>query len=167
MRCPVPENSDQRRRQGVFQRSRQGAAASIFLIAAISLAAGAHAEGKDPTVPPAAWLAAQPVAPGTQAALPGGDTSSVRLVLVGKTRKLALIDGQVIKPGDMHNGAKVAAIGRNQVLMEEKEKSLKLAPGVQKKKPSRSVAPKKQPKRIIVGGTPAANEKQTGNRSSQ
>lgn len=166
MRCPVPENSNQRRRPGVFQHSRQGAAASIFLLAAISLAGGVHAAGKDPTVPPAAWLAVQPVAPGTQAAVSAVDSSSVRLVLVGKTRKLALIDGQVIKPGDTHNGAKVEAIGRNQVLMEEKEKSLKLAPGVQKNKAS-SRSGAKQPKRIIVGGTPVATEKQTGNRSSQ
>lgn len=164
MRCPVPENSKQKRRDE-SRNSPQGAAASIFLLAAIALAGGAHAAGKDPTVPPAAWQAVQPVTPGTKA-LTTVDTSSVRLVLVGKTRQLALIDGQVIKPGDSYNGVKVEAIGRNQVQMEEKEKSLKLVPGVEKKKVSRGVAPK-QPKRIIVGGTPAATEKQTGNRSGQ
>jgi len=137
----------------------------MFLLAAISLAGGAHAAGKDPTVPSAAWLAVQVVAPGTQSAVSPADTSSVRLLLVGKTRRLALIDGQVVKPGDTHNGAKVVAIGRGQVSMQEKDKSLKLAPGVEKKKVSRS-APK-QPARIIVGGKPVANQKQTGNRSSQ
>jgi hypothetical protein len=163
-RCPVPDNSKQKRRDE-SRYSPPGAAASIFLLAAIALAGASHAAGKDPTVPPPAWQAVQPVAPGTKA-VTAVDTSSVRLVLVGKTRQLALIDGQVIKPGDMHNGAKVEAIGRSQVQMEEKEKSLKLAPGVEKKKASRNVAPK-QAKRIIVGGTPAAAEKQTGSRSSQ
>jgi len=164
MYCPVPENSKQRR-SGVFQPSRQVAVA--FLLTAVLLGGvAAHAaSGKDPTVPPAAWQAAT-AASGTQAALHTGDTSSVRLVLVGKTRRLALIDGQVIKAGDTYNGARVESVGRSQVLMEDKEKSLKLAPGVEKKKASHAVAPK-QPKRIIVGGTPAANEKQTGNRSSQ
>ena len=161
MCCPVSANPNKTQR-GSFASLRQVFAISALLLAAISWA---QAAGKDPTVPPAAWLEVQPIAPGTQAAPPGSDTSSVRLVLVGKTRKLALVDGQVIKPGDMHNGVKVAAISRNQVQMEDKEKSLKLAPGVEKAK-ARRVAPK-QPKRIIVGGTPAATEKQIGNGSKQ
>lgn len=144
--------------------SRPGPAALIVLLAALVMG-GAQAAGKDPTVPPAAWQAVQPVTPGTPA-VGTVDTSSVRLLLVGKTRRLALVDGQVIKPGDTHNGAKVVGISRGQVQMEEKEKSLKLAPGVEKKKASGRIAPK-QPKRIVVGGAPAANEKQTGNRSSQ
>lgn len=167
MHCPVPAGSHQMRR-GLFHSRHQNVTAPVLLFAVLSLLSfgeQAHAEGKDPTVPPAAWQAVQPSALDKQKALPGSDISNLRLVLFGKTRRLALIDGQVIKAGDMHNGVKVVAIRRGEVLAEQKEKSLRLTPGVEKKKASR-IAPR-QPARIIVGGKSVANENQTGNRSSQ
>lgn len=86
----------------------------------------------DPTRPPAAWLALQPG---------GGDigdqdaSSGLRLTVVGKTKKFALIDGQVVKPGDIYNGSKVLAIKPGEVVVRDNEvsRSLKVTPGVEKK----------------------------------
>ena len=94
----------------------------------------------DPTRPPAAWLALQPGGAGA-AALGDQDASSgVRVTVVGRTKKFAVIDGQVVKPGDSYNGTKVLAIKPGEVVVRENDaaKSLKLAPGVVKKLPART-----------------------------
>ncbi len=88
----------------------------------------------DPTRPPAAWLAAmQPDIQGVAAKVGQGGSSGVQLILVGKTRKLALVNGQVVKPGDIYNGSKVLAIKPGEVVVQDASKSLKLTPDVEKK----------------------------------
>ena len=84
----------------------------------------------DPTLPPPAWLAAQA---GTAATVEQDTSTGVQLVLIGKSRKLAVIDGQVVKPGDIHNGSKVLAIKPGEVVLQDASKSLKLTPNVEKK----------------------------------
>ncbi len=84
----------------------------------------------DPTQPPPAWLAAQ----GTAAALVDHDVSSgMQLILIGRSRKFAIIDGRVVKPGDTYKGSKVLDIKPGEVVVQDASKSLKLTPSVEKK----------------------------------
>ena len=87
----------------------------------------------DPTLPPPAWLAAQSTAPGAAAPVEQNVSPGLRLTLVGPSRKFALINGQVVKPGDVYNGSRVLAIKSGKVVVEDASKSLNLAPGVEKK----------------------------------
>ncbi|MDP1527221.1 MAG: hypothetical protein Q8M20_15550 [Rhodocyclaceae bacterium] len=68
------------------------------------------ANDKDPTVPPAVWLAVQPSVAGDQV-VQTGDAARVRVLVVGKSRRLALVDGHVVQAGDAVGDSKVAAIG--------------------------------------------------------
>ena len=90
----------------------------------------------DPTRPSEAWLALQPqvvVAPG--AAPEVYEASGVTVTVTGKNRRYALIDGQVVKIGDIVNGARVLAINPNTVTVRQNNarKVLSVAPGVEKK----------------------------------
>ena len=57
----------------------------------------------------------------------------MQLMLIGKSRKLAVINGQVIKPGDTYNGSKVLAIKPGEVVLQDASKSIKLTPNIEKK----------------------------------
>lgn len=108
-----------------------------FIVALACIPAAWGDNRFDPTMPPAAWSAPQPTAlpantPGETTAA-GPDTSSgLQLILIGPSRKLALIDGQVVKPGDTYNGSKVLLIKRDEVVAQDASKSLTLTPGVKK-----------------------------------
>ena len=142
---------------------RQCLKAGVLLTWALGLpgATGmAIAADKDPTVPPPAWLAAQPVPAGTVVQEPGAaDASRVNVVVVGKTRRLALVDGQVVQPGDMVGDTRVTAITGGKVLMVDEEKSLGMTPNVEKKPPAPVVFRKK----VVIpeGGVPS---QQTGSK---
>ncbi|NJD36053.1 MAG: hypothetical protein FIA96_14685 [Betaproteobacteria bacterium] len=96
----------------------------------------------DPTEPPVAWLAAQPPAPGVTAgtvnALP-----KTQMIVSGKSRKFALIDGEIVKVGDQYKGSKVVAIKADKVVMEDASKSLRVTPEVEKTAPVVSKVKKK------------------------
>lgn len=116
------------------RRSFRGLAASALALFA-PLSVGQDA--RDPTVPPAEWVAVQPVDPGAQSALnlkkratPG------QMMVVGATRRIAIVDGKVLRAGDEHNGAKVMAVRTDKVVMDDDAKSLALIPGVAKQKPA-------------------------------
>lgn len=86
----------------------------------------------DPTRPANEWLAAQPGADGAPAgdALPG-----VRVVVAGRARKLAIIDGQLVRLGETYNGARLVGVGPDGVVLQKdgsKEK-LSMSPAVEKK----------------------------------
>lgn len=87
----------------------------------------------DPTRPPPAWLAAQPGAE-SAAVAEAGSASGLRMLVIGKSRKFAVIDGQVVRPGDAYNGSRVLAIKPDSVLIEGSDgpKSLKLIPEIGK-----------------------------------
>ncbi|MBS0370704.1 MAG: hypothetical protein JSS57_16085 [Proteobacteria bacterium] len=110
---------------------------SILALACIGTALGDTR--LDPTMPPATWSAAQAAAPlantpgSTTAAAPSPDASSgLQLILIGPSRRFALIDGQVVKPGDTYNGSKVVAIKPDEVVAQDASKSVELTPGVKK-----------------------------------
>ena len=58
-----------------------------------------------------------------------------------------MIDGQIVKAGDEHNGSKVLAVRSDQVLMEDAAKSLSMTPDVTKKLPLRVYS---QNKKVLV-----------------
>ncbi len=119
----------------------------LLLIPLLALSWGACAlEGestKDPTVPPAVWLAAQPSTPGAAPQHTANAASRVQVILVGETRRLALVDGNVVKAGDVINDSKVLAIKVNRVVMEDTSKSLSMYPNVEKKAPTSAMSRKK------------------------
>lgn len=111
----------------------------------------------DPTRPAPGWLAAQPnaqaaaaqagqpnppgvapqaVQPNAQGMVPQegqANGAGLQLILIGQTRKFAVIDGEVVKPGDIYNGSKVVRIDAGEVVVQDRSKSLKLNPEVEKK----------------------------------
>jgi len=101
----------------------------LLALGGFSLAWGG-ATRYDPTQAPSAWTAAQSV--GVAEVAPAGSPGS-RLVLIGRSRRLAVIDGQMLKPGEPYNGSKVLAITPQEVVVEDASKSVNLAPGVEKK----------------------------------
>lgn len=111
-------------------------AASRKLLPALALLWFTGAWGgvaSDPTRPPPAWLAAQPSAQGTVSQANQQSEPGLQLIVVGPTRRFAVIDGEVVKPGDAFNGSKVLHIDAGQVVVQDPSKSLKLTPAVEKK----------------------------------
>jgi MSHA biogenesis protein MshK len=82
----------------------------------------------DPTRPPAALL---------PEAAPASDASGPALqsILISPTRKLAIINGQTVRPGDKVGDARVVRITENEVVLRDGRQSqtLKLFPQIQKK----------------------------------
>jgi hypothetical protein len=146
--------------------SRLGKWLAVALLAALATASFAAEEGrqeshvdsrKDPTVPPAAWLALQPaVADAAGQAETGG--LRARVIVTGKTRRFALIDRQVVRAGDTVGDAKVTAIRESTVIMDDEEKSLAVLPNVEKKRPTRMTAGK----RVVRIPEDGASSQQTG-----
>ena len=106
--------------------------APLLVLAGIAGAWGETARS-DPTVPPPAWTALQPAAPVDAALVKHDESSGMRMILIGPARQFAIIDGKVVKPGDVHNGSKVLAIKAGEVVMQDGSKSLRVTPGVVKK----------------------------------
>ena len=103
----------------------------------------AAAQGiSDPTRPPPGWMPVDPSKVSTKApekaeGSAGGEP--VQLLLVGKTRRFALVRGDLV--GEKTAGTKLVEIKRNDVVVssERGRETLNLFPDVQK------TAPKKQP----------------------
>ena len=100
----------------------------------------------DPTEPPAEWLSLQPVAPGKIATAPTA-AMEVQVVIIGRSKKLAVIDGQIVKVGDEHGGSKVVAVRAGEIVKEDAAKSLLTTPAVAKHAP---VAVYAQKKKVLV-----------------
>ncbi len=88
----------------------------------------------DPTLAPAIWLSTQHQGEQGSTALAGQDDSSgVNMIVIGPTRKFAVIDGRVVKLGDTYNGSQVLDIKSGEVVVRDASKSLKLTPAVEKR----------------------------------
>ncbi len=112
----------------------------------VGLAGAARAAPlSDPTRPASEWLAAQPPVPGAVAAqppVPGAVAAQdvtaaprVRVLVIGRARKFAIIDGQVVRYGETYNGSKLVGINPDGVVMQKdgsKEK-LSMHPAVEKR----------------------------------
>ena len=107
---------------------------SLLALIVLGLTTSAWGESRiDPTVIPPAWLAAQPVTPGAAPVLAKEPTPIVQVIVIGKSRKFAVIDGQVVKSGEILNDSQVVDIKSGEVVTKDSSKSLKLNPSVEKK----------------------------------
>ena len=88
---------------------------------------------EDPTRPAPAWLAAQPKAPG-EIVVEQNSEPSLQLLLIGKSRKYAIIDGQIVKPGGSYNGSRLVAIKPGLVVLQSDDalQTLKMHPAIEK-----------------------------------
>lgn len=146
-------------------QSMNGLMTCLLLLLALGWCPVARSETRtDPTVPPPAWLAARPnnSTAKTAADLMKRDApSGVQLILTGRTKKIAVIDGRLVEPGADYNGSKVLDIKAGEVVMQDSSKSLKLTPAVEKIVPA-PVLPMKSSGAAIKNNV-SANE----NRGSQ
>ena len=108
----------------------------------------------DPTRPAAEWLAAQPPVPGGEVAGSGTETG-VQVLVIGRARKFAIVDGQLVRQGDSYNGARLVGIQHDGVVMQRdgsKEK-LSMNPAVEKKvRVSKPAAGRAKSEKIVVNG---------------
>ena len=89
----------------------------------------------DPTRPPPAFLAALPKAPGTAAAAEPEVVPQLQSLLIGPSRRYAIIEGQLLGVGDSFKGARVVAVRPAGVVLrsERGTETLRLFPDVEKR----------------------------------
>jgi hypothetical protein len=79
-----------------------------------------------------------------------GDVSpEMQVILTGRSRKLAVVNGEVVRVGDLYKGSKVVAIRGDKLVLEDVTKSVAMTPGVSKAKP---VLSRVQKKRVVLPG---------------
>jgi hypothetical protein len=105
------------------------------LLAVLALLWTATVRGEvlsDPTRPAPAWLAAQPKAPGVAAV--EDSTPTLQLLLIGPSRKYAIISGQVVKLGGAYKDSKLVAVRPGEVDLQDDNslQTLKMHPGIKK-----------------------------------
>jgi len=108
----------------------------------------------DPTRPTAEWLATQAVAPGA-VAIPKDSAPGVRVLVVGPSRKFAIIDGQLVRLGETYNGAKLVGFHADGVVMKKEgsKERLGMSPAVEKKVlASNPAAGKPKSKKNVLNG---------------
>ena len=109
---------------------------ALALLAMVASAAS-HAQF-DPTRPHPAWVAAQaPI--GTQSAAREPINQVPQIIVMGPSRKFAIVDGQSVQPGETYNGAKLLGIDGGDVVWQRgggQEKS-SMSPGVEKAAPGK------------------------------
>jgi hypothetical protein len=124
----------------------------------------------DPTRPPQAWLAAQPKAAGTPAAAEQEQevVPQLQSLLIGPSRRYAIIDGQLLGVGDTFRNSRVVAVRPAGVVLrsERGTQTLRLFPEVEKRPveplaADAARAPAKAKRLVRVTGTDnnAAKEK--------
>jgi hypothetical protein len=112
-----------------------------WVIAALALVLGCLSPAwgqalSDPTRPPQAWLAAQPKAAGTPAAEQDAVPQlHLQSLLIGPSRRYAIIDGQLLGVGDKFKDARVMAVRPAGVVLrsERGTQTLRLFPDVEKR----------------------------------
>lgn len=113
----------------------RGLRAWVIALVGLGCFAAAHAAPlADPTQPAPEWLAMRSPSPGGDAA-GSGDVSGLRVLVIGPSRRFAIIDGKMIRQGDTYNGAKLVGIQPDGVVLQKdgsKEK-LGMSPAVQKR----------------------------------
>jgi len=103
-------------------------------------AGGARAQAlNDPTRPPPGWLPVDPKAVVAKEAKAEGAESGVpvSILLVGPTRRFALVNGEMI--GDKGKGTRIVDVKRNDVIVQSERgrETLNLFPDVKKTPPKK------------------------------
>ncbi len=117
-------------------------------LAAMALAASAHAESlPDPTRPPPAILVPANAA-GDTAEPTGGLV--LQSVLIAPDRRSAVISGQAMAVGDAVGGLRLMRVAAAEVTLEglEGSRTLSLFPDVRKRKPRDADAPLRSPRAL-------------------
>ncbi len=116
----------------------------LLLLIVLGWASGAWAAAPgDPTEAPPVWVAAQSGASGAAPMATSGAEPRVQVILSGRSRRVAVIDGEVLKVGDQYKGSKIVDIRANEVVMDDAAKSLGVTPDVEKTVPVVSKVKKK------------------------
>jgi MSHA biogenesis protein MshK len=105
-------------------------AGAMATLTALAVSTVVHAQGlPDPTRPPAIIESA-----GEQNASVASSGPVLQSVLISPTRRIATINGQVLKPGDKFGEARVMKITENEVVLRngQEMQTLKLFPQVEK-----------------------------------
>ena len=108
----------------------------------------------DPTRPAPEWLATQASAPGAVATAKDSGLG-LRVLVIGPTRKFAIIDGQTVRLGETFNGAKLVGFHADGVVMQKdgSKERLSMSPAVGKKVlVSNPVAGKTKSKKNVLNG---------------
>jgi MSHA biogenesis protein MshK len=105
------------------------------LLAALALLCAATAQGEtlsDPTRPADAWLAAQAKSGSTS--LEQNATPKLQLLLIGPSRKFAIINGQTVRIGDTYKDSRLVAVRPGEVVLQDDKSlhTLKIYPGIRK-----------------------------------
>jgi len=112
----------------------------------------AHADSlADPTRPAPEWLAAQP---GGEAVV-NGDVAGLKVIVIGPSRKFAVIDGQLVPFRGTYNGARLVSIHPDGVVMQRdgSREKLSMSPAVEKRvQVSKPVATKSKSRKKVVNG---------------
>jgi len=108
-----------------------------WVIATLALACLSPAWGQplsDPSRPPQAWLAPPSKGAGTPGAAEAERPSQLQSLLIGPSRKYAIIDGQLVGVGDTFKDARVVAVTSAGVVLssERGKETLSLFPNVKK-----------------------------------
>jgi hypothetical protein len=86
------------------------AVAFVLGVTGLSRSAAQTPQTQDPTRPADVWLAAAASAPGTSGAPADAPAQGLRVLVIGATRRLAVIDGQVVHLGESYQGAKLVGL---------------------------------------------------------
>lgn len=111
----------------------------LLLLAGLFVAVASHAQAvSDPTRPAIAWLAVQPKATGVVVAEPESGTPGAQIVVVGPSRKFAMVDGNAVRTGETYKGAKLLGIGSDSLTWQngEKREMASMSPAVVKTPPA-------------------------------
>jgi hypothetical protein len=111
----------------------------LLMILGLAATALSYAQTSgDPTKPAPVWLALQPKAPGAAAVEVDAGTPGAQIVVVGPTRKFAMVDGQAVRPGETYKGSKLLNIGPDGLVWqtEGRRELTSMSPGVQKTDPA-------------------------------
>jgi MSHA biogenesis protein MshK len=128
-------------------RTRVWRMAAAISAAMLTVAFADAQELRDPTRPPALFES-----DGGQRTSSASAGPVLQSVLISPTRRIAMIDGQALKPGDKFGDARVVKITENEVVLRngQEVQTLKLFPQVEKQKtphPKLSHAGSRQPSR--------------------
>ncbi len=109
----------------------------LLALAGFGLAGAVSAQSlSDPTRPAPEWLAAQPPVAGAVAAQDVAATPGVlRVLVIGHTRKFAIIDRQLVRYGETYNGSKLVGINPDGVVLQKdgRKEKLSMNPAVEKR----------------------------------
>lgn len=136
------------KKRGTGQEKIRLACQRIVLLAACALGVAAPGEASaqalhDPTRPPAQFLDPASTAEGGAPA-----NSGLQTIMISKRRRVAMINGELVKAGDKVGEAVVERIGDSEVILKQSDgrrEVLKLYPDVERRQTTMKVRGNKRP----------------------